>query len=146
MFLRDSIIRKRKERVVEGLWTTTKESRPCGRSSSLLHRCSLEGHCLWYVRVYSSDLLWEKHWAHLHDDHSCGLATGCSPCLYRCLLPGQKPTRQSFISVRFSFLLLELPCYVTLLCGVEQLPNLISEDETRVSYTMGENTYQGEII
>lgn len=63
MFLRDSIIRKRKERVVEGLWTTIKESRPCGRSSSLLHGCSLEGHCLWYVRVYSSDSLWGKHWA-----------------------------------------------------------------------------------
>lgn len=34
------------------------------------------------------------------------------------------------ISMWFSFLPLELPCYITLLCGVEQLSSLISEGET----------------
>lgn len=69
---------------------------------------------------------------HLHNDkHSHGRAIDNFLCWEKYILPNHESTHQNLISMWFSFLLLELPCYVTLLCGVEQLPNLISEAKAK---------------
>ena len=45
----------------------------------------------------------------------------------RVFCPTTSPLTKASFQCGFLFLFLELPCYVTLLCGAEQLPNFISE-------------------
>lgn len=90
----------------------------------------LEGHCLWYISMSSSEIYCRESPEHLHtDNHSCGLAIDCFLVAESALCWTTNPLTKASLQCGFLFLPLALPCYITLLCGVEQLSDLISEGE-----------------
>lgn len=64
----------------------------------------LEGHCLWYVSMSSSEIYCRKNLEHLQNDNcSRGLAIDYFLCWWKCTLPNHQPTHQTHFNVVFFF-------------------------------------------